>query len=195
LVARQQLLRAGLSRDVVDRTVRGGGLVGADVTTHWGIPVTTPLRTLLDLSRRLSLDDLDAAVSEALVRRLVTLEAPRGRATGRLRTLLETAAPTRSRLERALRRLLREHGLPQPVSNGFVAGCEVDLHWPGHRLIVELDGYGTHGHQRAFESDRVRDQRPLVAGRPVARVTHEQLHRQPTATAARRPLLTPARRR
>src|SRR5215218_2431293 len=91
-----------------------------DVTVHWGIPVTTPLRTLLELSRTLSLDALDAALAEALVRKLVTLEALAPRATGNLKRLLETAAPTKSRLERDLRRLLRQHGLPQPISNGFV---------------------------------------------------------------------------
>jgi len=128
-----------------------------DVTVHWGIPVTTPLRTLLDLSRHLSLDALDAALAEALVRRLVTIEALQARATGNLRVLLDTAAPTRSRLERDLRRLLREHGLPQPISNGLVEGYEVDLHWPQHRLVAELDGYDTHGHRRAFETDRERD--------------------------------------
>ena len=66
-----------------------------DVTVHWGIPVTTPRRTLLDLSRHLSLDDLDAALAEALVRRLVTLEDLHARATGALRKLLDTAAPSR----------------------------------------------------------------------------------------------------
>ena len=54
-----------------------------DVTTHWGIPVTTPLRTLLDLSSHLSLDALDAALAEALVRKLVPLEDLQARATGR----------------------------------------------------------------------------------------------------------------
>src|SRR5215208_2333404 len=56
-----------------------------DVTVHWGTPVTTPLRTLLDLARLLSLEALDAALAEALVRRLVTLEQLEARATGKLR--------------------------------------------------------------------------------------------------------------
>ena len=156
-----------------------------DVTVHWGIPVTTPLRTLLDLSRTLPLDALDAALAEALVRRLVRLEAIQARATGNLATLVSTAAPTRSRLERDFRRLLREHGLPQPVSNGFVCGHEVDLHWPELKLVVEIDGYGIHGHRRAFETDRVRDQRLLVAGWRVARVTDLQITDQRAETAAR----------
>ena len=45
---------------------------------------------------------------------------------GRLKHLLATAAPRKSKLERDLRRLLHEHGLPQPISNGFVCGYEGD---------------------------------------------------------------------
>ena len=156
-----------------------------DITTHWGIPTTTALRTLLDLSQTLPLDALDAALSEALVRRLVTLEALEARATGKLKQLLGTAAPTRSALERRFRALLREYGLPQPTSNGFVAGVEVDLHWPEHKLIVEIDGYGTHGHRRAFEADRLRDQRLLIAGWRVARVTGWQMTELRAETAGR----------
>ena len=151
-----------------------------DVTEHWGIPVTTPLRTLLDLSRHLSLDDLDAALAEALVRRLVTLEQLEARATGNLRKLLPTAAPTKSRLERTLRKLLRDHGLPRPISNGFVCGYEVDLHWLEHRRIAELDGYAYHAHRRAFETDRERDIVLQAAGHRVVRVTHAQLARRMT---------------
>ena len=100
---------------------RARNLQPGDVTVHWGIPVTTPLRTLLDLSQTLSLDALDAALSEALVRKLVTLEELEPRARGKLRRLVGTAAPTRSRLERRVRALLREHGLPQPASNGIAS--------------------------------------------------------------------------
>ena len=149
-----------------------------DVTNHWGIPTTTALRTLLDLSQTLPLDALDAALAEALVRKLVTLEDLEPRATGNLKRLLDTAAPTRSRLERDLRRLLRDHGLPQPVSNGIVEGYEVDLHWPEHRLVAELDGYQFHAHRRAFETDRLRDQVLVAAGHRVVRVTNAQLERR-----------------
>jgi very-short-patch-repair endonuclease len=158
-------------------------LAPEDITEHWGIPVTTPLRTLLDLSRRLSLDALDAALAEALVRKLVTLEQLEARATGKLKQLLDTAAPTRSRLERDLRRILHEHGLPQPISNGYVNGYEVDLHWPEHRLVAELDGYEYHGHQRAFETDRERDLVLATHGWRTVRLTAAQLERRMTVAA------------
>jgi very-short-patch-repair endonuclease len=156
-----------------------------DVTIHWGIPVTTPLRTLLDLSGTLPLDALDAALAEALVRKLVTIEALQPRATGDLAKLVDTAAPTRSKLERDLRRLLREHGLPQPISNGFVCGYEVDLHWPELKLVAELDGYEFHHPRRAFETDRERDIVLAANGHRTVRVTNRQLTGQRHETAER----------
>jgi very-short-patch-repair endonuclease len=168
---------------------RTRSLPPGDLTTHWGIRTTTPLRTLLDLTQTLSLDALDAALAEALVRKLVRLEDVHARASGNLAKLARTAAPTRSRLERDFRALLREHGLPQPTSNGFVCGYEVDLHWPDLKLIVEIDGYGPHGHRRAFETDRLRDQHLLVAGWRVARVTDRQMTELRAETAGRFSLL------
>ena len=157
----------------------------SDVTRHHGIPVTTPMRTLLDLSPVVSMDSLDAALAEALVRRLGNLDDLRPRATGQLRLLLSTAAPTRSKLERDLRRLLREYGLPQPISNGVVEGYEVDLHWPDERVVAELDGYEFHAHRRAFETDRERDIVLQAAGWRTVRVTDHQLSAKRAGTAER----------
>jgi very-short-patch-repair endonuclease len=166
-----------------------------DVTVHWGIPVTSPLRTLLDLSGTLSLEALDAALAEALVRKLVSTEELHARATGDLKALLPTAAPTRSKLERDLRRLLREHGLPQPISNAIVCGYEVDLHWPEHHLIAELDGYEFHHPRRAFETDRERDIVLAAAGHRTVRVTNRQLDGTRAETAERFGLLLSSRAR
>ena len=114
------------------------------------------------------------------MRKLVRLEDVQARATGRLRELLTTAAPTKSRLERVLRKILHDHGLPQPISNGFVCGYEVDLHWPEHGLIAELDGWLYHGHQRAFETDHERDIVLATHGWRTVRLTAAQLQRRPT---------------
>jgi very-short-patch-repair endonuclease len=92
-----------------------------------------------------------------------------------------------------VRRLLRAHELPQPVSNGIVEGYEVDLHWPEHRLVAALDGYAFHAHRRAFESDRERDIVLQVAGWRTVRVTDQQLRRRAeTADRFSRLLLAPA---
>ena len=31
-------------------------------------------------------------------------------------------------------------GLPEPIVNGVVEPLEVDCHWPGLRLVVDVDG-------------------------------------------------------
>ena len=110
---------------------------------------------------------MDAALAEALVRKLVTLEALQLRA-----------------------KILHEHGLPQPISNGFVCGYEVDLHWPDLKLVAELDGWLFHGHRRAFETDRERDLVLAAAGHRAVRVTHAQLVRRAETAARFTALLT-----
>ena len=44
---------------------------------------------------------------------------------------------TRSVIERRLRALIERAGLPAPQANVQVAGYELDLTWPAHRLVVE----------------------------------------------------------
>ena len=102
---------------------------------------------------------------------------------------------SRAQLERDLRRLLRQHGLPQPISNGFVCGYEVDLHWPEHRLVAELDGYTYHHPERAFETDRERDIVLAAVGWQAVRVTNRQLNGTRAETAARFGLLLSSRAR
>lgn len=51
--------------------------------------------------------------------------------------------------------------------------------------MVEVDGYGTHGHRAAFEADRWRDQHLAAEGYVVLRVTERQLRDEPLALVAR----------
>jgi very-short-patch-repair endonuclease len=46
---------------------------------------------------------------------------------------------------------------------------------PERRLIVECDGFATHGTRKAFEEDRAKDRALQVAGRRVIRLTWRQL--------------------
>lgn len=131
-----------------------------EATVHFGIPVTTPARTLLDPRRR---GALARAVNEARLRRFVTLaeiaaelERSPGRATMRLRPFVECdTGPTRSRFEDAFLRFAARHGLPAPEVNQTVAGHEVELLWRRQRLVVELDS--REHHEDSFEDDRERD--------------------------------------
>jgi hypothetical protein len=161
-----------------------------DRTTHQGIPITTPARTLLDLAEVLPPRQLETALHEATLKGLATdLGDVIARANGRrgaavLSGLLDDA-PTRSTLERDFLALVKDHDLPQPVVNGHVNGYEVDFHWPNQRLVVELDGYRFHGTRGAFERDRERDAELQAAGWRVIRITYRQLHDAPEGVAAR----------
>ena len=165
------------------------------------LPVTTPIRTLLDLAATLASADLERACSEALVLDLVTAEQlarQHGRGSGALRAIVAHGiAPTRSELERGFLRAMAKAGIPRPETNARIGRHRVDFHWPEHRLVVELDGWRFHGHRLAFERDRVRDVELQLRGWTVARFTWRRLREEPDAVAGRVALLLsgPATRR
>jgi very-short-patch-repair endonuclease len=84
-----------------------------------------------------------------------------------------------------MRRLMAAAQLPQPMVNARLNGYLVDFLWPDARLILEVDGFGTHGDRRALEDDRRRDQVHVAAGYTVLRVTWRQLRDEPMAVVAR----------
>jgi very-short-patch-repair endonuclease len=161
-----------------------------DVTQADGISVTTPARTLLDMAATSPPADVGDAMTEAFVHRLVSAAqikaqidrvGPGRRGRARLLELVEPERAhgyTRSRAERRLRRLLKPSGLPMPRFNVWVNGHRVDAVWARERLIIEVDGYDTHGNRASFESDRRRDQDHVAAGYRVIRITWRQLVRE-----------------
>jgi hypothetical protein len=155
-----------------------------EVTTIDGIPVTTAARTLVDLAAVLPADQLHKAVKQAAILQLPhpDLERYRGR-RGTRNLPRHEPAPTRSELEDRFNAFLSANGLPPGMVNAPQRGKEPDIRWPHARLIVELDGFDTHGTRHAFEDDRARDRALLVAGWRTIRVTWRQLHEQPRALA------------
>ena len=157
-----------------------------DIVIRRGVPVTTAARTLLDLAATATERELQLAVNEAQVLRLITLDALRARATGRLRALLDDDSGfTRTEAERNLLRLIARADLPRPRTNARLGRWEVDAVWPPHQLVVEFDGYGAHSTRAAFERDRIKDSELQALGHRVLRVTWRQLTRQPEAVIAR----------
>jgi very-short-patch-repair endonuclease len=170
-----------------------------EVTVRAGIPVTTPARTLLDLAGVLSPQRLERAATEAEIRRLgspTTLADLVARYPGRpgtpaIRRLLESRAigrhVTKQELELRFLAFLDAHAIARPRTNVRVeldrGPKEVDCLWPEARVVVELDGYATHGTRRAFEEDRARDRALVVAGYRVVRITWRQLAADPLALA------------
>ena len=135
-----------------------------------GLRATPTLRTLEDLRWP------DRLVREALARNLVRPED--------LPPEIDSM-PTQSELERRTRRLCRAAGLPQPIAQHRIGPFRVDFAWPGHRVVVETDGWQTHGRRRAFEDDRARDADLIALGYVVLRFTWRQLRDEPTRVAAR----------
>lgn len=165
-----------------------------DVTDHDGVPITTVPRTLLDLAEVVPPRHLERAVNEAERLRLFDTAAMQellSRSPGRrglkpLRDLLSDFLPEphlRSEFERLFREFCVDFELPIPDMNIKVLGYEVDAHWPGTNLIVELDSRAFHLNPKAFEEDRKRDAALLLAGYRVIRITYRQLMREPNDVA------------
>ena len=168
----------------------------ADVRVIQGIPLTSPARTLLDLSEVAEDRELESAYGEAVVRRLTNEHALRElarisagrRGTRSLLRLLDfQAGPalTRSVAEDRLLALVREAGLPAPQVNTRVRGHLVDFLWAAEGVVVEVDGYRFHSSRAAFERDRLRDAELEEAGLWVIRVTWRQLTEKPLVLVAR----------
>jgi very-short-patch-repair endonuclease len=177
------------------RVHRVDELDSRDIRFRDGLPVTAPARTLIDFAGEASGGALEAAVNEARVLQLVTDEqleqamdrCPLRTGVGHLRALLtgeRGPALTRSEAERRLRRMVERGQLPWPQFNVWLHGHLVDALWPAAKLVVEVDGYGVHGHRHAFESDRRRDQRLAAEGFVVVRMTMRQLRDEPMAVLA-----------
>ena len=187
--------RAGLSARegiAVHRTRR---LVADEVTDHRAIPITTVERTLLDLAGMLAAGPLERAVERTVMLRLfdlAALDAVLARNPGRkgasalqgiVANLDDEPQLTRSQLEDFFIDLCDAHALPRPETNALVEGLTVDFLWRDRRLIVETDGRATHATPMAFERDRARDARLMVAGYGVVRFTYRQIVREPERVA------------
>ena len=161
-------------------------LTPEDRTIRDGFPVTTVARTLFDLAEVAPYEQLKGAAEGAdrlKMLRLPELEQVCERGRGRRalrpvrRLLAELGVPDegRSPLEIRFPAFVREHHLPPPVQNVHVLGHEVDALWPAAKLVVELDSWEYHSHRAAFERDRARDPKLLIAGYRTIRVTHRRL--------------------
>ncbi|NIQ52897.1 MAG: DUF559 domain-containing protein [Gammaproteobacteria bacterium] len=167
-----------------------------EVTRIDGIPVTNPVRTLLDLAGAVDRRDLERALARAdrqgLAgrKKILALLArhPRRPGAGALRACLRadiSPALTRSRAEEEFLDLAGRAQFRAPEANVVIEGHEVDFLWRAERLVVEVDGFAYHGSRRTFERDRRRDAVLAARGYHVMRVTWRQLGTEPEAVVAR----------
>ncbi len=177
-------------------------LVPEHITTIGPIPVTTRLRTLVDLgavarpflvSRALEQWLRERHVTVPQVRAILDEVARRGRGgAGVLRTVLDTRAlrldASDSEPEVTLAEALQARGAPPPVYHYLVRvgheTFEIDFAYPEAMLLIEVDGYGPHTTPEAFEEDRRRQNLLVDKGYMVRRYTRNRVIRRADAVAA-----------
>jgi very-short-patch-repair endonuclease len=151
---------------------RGTRLDRADRSMLGPIPVTTAVRTLIDLSPRMEDERLLATTEDAIRRGLVRADRLLARSeilrtsgrpgVGRLVELLrDRAGPAlESRLEARVWLLIQRTGLPLPQRQYRVSlpggRYRLDFAWPEHKAGLECDGWEHHGRRSAFDPDRAR---------------------------------------
>jgi very-short-patch-repair endonuclease len=167
--------------------VHQASLSANDVRNRYGLRVTSPPRTVFDMARfTIDADELEALVAEAHFRGLARepelrdqMERnPGARGVAILRSVLDIEGGpqrTRSDGERALLRLLREHGINGFRCNDVVHGREVDFFWRDLDFCVELDGWDAHSSRQAFERDRLKWAELDSKGVDVMPVTGRQI--------------------
>jgi Protein of unknown function (DUF559) len=177
---------------------RSTTLTRADTTTVDGIPCTTVSRTLFDLADVVNRRGLERAFdqSESLeVFDLIAIQdqlernAGRRRAVGLVKLVLNEhylgSTPTWNDFEERFYVISDSVGVPRPEVNQWLMlpdggpAIKPDFMWRERRLIIETDGKRTHGTRQTFESDRRRDQRLVLAGWRVIRITWRQVFRRP----------------
>lgn len=133
----------------------------SQTTVRFGVPVTSPARTLADLKRTGSSGEFKAALREADFLRLPVADV--------------VSDGTGNDFEGAFFALCRRHRLPLPQVRVEIGPYEVDFLWPDAKLIVETDGWQGHSGWVAFQEDRERDLYLKVRGYEVVRLSYVQV--------------------
>ncbi|HLM17868.1 MAG TPA: DUF559 domain-containing protein [Acidimicrobiia bacterium] len=175
---------------------RGTRVDRADRHRRGTLPITTPVRTLIDLSARMEDEPLLTAMESAFRTGLMTPD----RLAARLRALTTSGRPGAGRLERLLLDrgddpaaesrletkvwlLLRDAPVPTPRRQSWVSTpggrYRLDFAWPELKLALECDGWAHHGTRVAFGKDRERLSELAAMGWRVLVVTWPMATRQP----------------
>jgi very-short-patch-repair endonuclease len=167
-------------------------LAPGDVAVRQGFPVTSLVRTLIDLGASLPLEIGSRVIADALRTGRVSFAALELRMAGLAghtgidrarRALASTDLKLESVLEGELLALLRRAGLNPVAQYVVMAGgrwvARVDFALPGIRLAIEADGYDTHARRRGFERDREKAVLLQLAGWQLLSFTATQIRHQP----------------
>lgn len=167
-----------------------------DITRIGVIPVTTPVRTLIDLAAVVDPSALRDTVDQARRRDLVSWrrldQALREPARGRkgiaeLRLILMEGLD--SELERMFKRLCANSSLPTPVTQFEVhipggRSVFIDFAFPTERVAIETDGYEPHSDRVAFQHDRMKWRELTNLGWTVLCFTYDDIKYRPQQVVA-----------
>lgn len=167
------------------------------VARRFGIPVTSPMRTIVDLGAVVPAAVVELALDAAEVARLCAVAAvewelariarPGRRGAGPLRQVLDRRAllgtPPDGMLEPRFARLCKAAGLPPAAFQFRVGRYEIDFAYPDLLLAIEVDGYGPHASRRAFQKDRDRQNDLVARGWTVLRFTWADVVKRPDHVA------------
>lgn len=142
----------------------------SELRTRNGLRLSSIPRLLIETSARgATPDHLHRLIEQAVRRNLLdipdlaaTLERNlRRRGTENVKRTCQGYLPhtdRKSGLERAFDRWLLEHPeIPPPARNIHLGPWEIDCYWPGHSLVLELDGRPYHTVIEDMERDRRKD--------------------------------------
>jgi very-short-patch-repair endonuclease len=178
---------------------RSTDLTSDQITRRRGVPVTNPLRTMVDLGHVLGPEEVEDALDRGLIsgrftfvglERLLDRLGRCGRSgCGVLRRVLDDRALGDQRpdglLEPRMARLLRDADLPAAEFQYVVRDAHerhvarVDFAYPDLRLAIEVDGWSAHASRRALQSDVRRQNELVTAGWTVLRFTWHDVVRRP----------------
>jgi hypothetical protein len=171
------------------RSHRRPALPVSDLTTRLGIPLTTPVRTFLDLTAVAGPKAVERAINEADKLDVIDADSLRTALDDRsgepgvrpLRAILDehTFRLSDDELERLFRPLAAAAGLPTPLTKVMVDKFEVDFFWPELGLVVETDGWRYHRTPSAQSRDALRFQRHVASGLTPLRFSHYQVKYEP----------------
>jgi hypothetical protein len=161
----------------------------SDITKRFGIPLTVPVRTFLDLTTAAGPKTVERAINEADKLDVIDADSLRKALDDRsgelgvrpLREILDehTFRLSDDELERLFRPLAAAAGLPVPLTKVMVDKLEVDFFWPDLGLVVETDGWRYHRTPSAQTRDALRFQRHVASGLTPLRFSHYQVKYQP----------------
>jgi len=164
-----------------------------------GVPCVSPLRMLCDLGA-VDPEGVSDALETLLTTRVVSWGAVMGALSrhakkghagiGALRRACDAwqieGKPIDSKLEKAMDALVRTYRLPHVTFHAIVAGYQVDFLVDGTRIVLECDGYESHGMKRdQFEFDRLRGADVTAAGYVIVHFTWRQIQHEPGKVAQR----------